>query len=91
MKKEQIYISHVLFPWETFEKQGQREKRERKNGGIRWTKEFKREVRENIVRYANMEDQAIRNSSLNEVYRLVPIHFRSELFEGVSFPIWEGR
>ncbi len=56
MKKEQIYISHVLFPWETFEKQGQREKRERENGGIRWTKEFKREVRENIVRYANMEN-----------------------------------
>lgn len=36
-KKEEIYISHVLFPWETFAAQAEREKRERENGGARWT------------------------------------------------------
>lgn len=90
-KKEEIYISHVLFPWETFAEQAEREQRERENGGARWTDEFRKEIRENILRYANTENAAIRNSSLNEVYRLVPYHFRSELFAGVYFPIWESR
>lgn len=88
MKKEQVYITHVLFPWETFQAQGKREERERANGRARWTEEFKEEVRSNILRYANMEDLALRNSSLNEVFRLVPLHFRTELFAGVYFPIW---
>lgn len=104
-KKEEIYISHVLFPWETFAAQAEREQRERANGGARWTDEFRKEVRENILRYANtifyseekygehaeIMNKAMRNSSLNEAYRLVPYHFRSELFAGVSFPIWENR
>ena len=67
-KKEEIYISHVLFPWETFAEQAEREQRERENGGARWTDEFRKEIRENILRYANTENAAIRNSSLNEVY-----------------------
>lgn len=104
-KKEEIYISHVLFPWETFAAQAEREQRERKNGGARWTESFRKEVRENILRYANTEffspdkygehagimNKAMRNSTLNELYRLVPFHFRSELFAGVSFPLWENR
>lgn len=52
-KKEEIFISHVLFPWETFAAQAEREQRERKNGGARWTESFRKEVRENILRYAN--------------------------------------
>lgn len=103
-KKEEVYISHVLFPWETFAAQAEREQRERENGGARWTDEFRKEVRENILRYANTEffssekhehaeimNRAMRNTSLNEVYRLVPYHFRSELFAGVYFPIIETR
>ncbi len=90
-KKEEIFISHIRFPWETFAAQAEREQRERENGGARWTTEFREEIRENILRYANMENAAMRNSSLNEVYRLVPYHFRSELFAGVYFPIWESR
>lgn len=84
-KKEEIFISHVLFPWETFAAQAEREQRERKNGGARWTESFRKEVRENILRYANttffpeekyekhagIMNKAMRNSSLNEVYRLV--------------------
>jgi hypothetical protein len=31
---------------------------------------------------------SMRNSCLNDVYRLVPLHFREEVFAGVSFPIW---
>lgn len=89
MKKEQIYISHVLFPWETFQEQGQREERERANGGARWTEKFKKEVRDNILGYANMKDPALRNSLLNDVYKMVPFHFRTELFKGVHFPIWD--
>ena len=94
-KKEEIFISHVLFPWETFAAQAEREQRD----------EFRKEVRKNILRYANttffpeekygkhagIMNKAMRNSSLNEVYRLVPYHFRSELFAGVSFPLWENR
>lgn len=52
-KKEEIFISHVLFPWETFAAQAEREQRERKNGGARWTESFRKEVRENILRYAD--------------------------------------
>lgn len=89
MKKEQVYISHFLFPWETFQAQGKREDRERANGGTRWTEEFKEEVRSNILIYASMEDLALRNSNLNDVYKLVPFHFRKELFAGVYFPIWD--
>lgn len=54
-KKEEIFISHVLFPWETFAAQAEREQRERKNGGARWTESFRKEVRENILRYANTD------------------------------------
>lgn len=89
MKKEQVYISHVLFPWETFQAQRQREERELANGGARWTKEFREEIRSNILRYCNIEDLALRNSCLNDVYKLVPFHFRTELFQGVYFPIWD--
>lgn len=89
MKKYQVYITHVLFPWETFQAQWQREEMERSNGGARWTKEFKEEVRNNILRYANIEDPALRNSNLNDVFKLVPCHFRTELFAGVYFPIWD--
>ncbi len=89
MKKEQVFISHVLFPWESFQAQGQREERERTNGGVRWTEEFNKEVRDNILRYASMKDPALRNSLLNDVYKIVPFHFRTELFQGVVFPIWD--
>lgn len=91
MKKEQVYISHFLFPWETFQAQGKREDRERANGGIRWTEKFKEEVRNNILRYGSEKDLALRNSCLNDVYKLVPLRFRDELFAGVSFPIWNQR
>ena len=105
MKKQEVFISHVLFPWEAFAAQGERERRERENGGIRWTEDFKREVRENILRYANEPaftggftnanldtmNKAFRNSSLNDVYNLVPCHFREELFDGVTFPIFDRR
>lgn len=89
MKKEQVYISHVLFPWETFQAQGKREEREHANDGARWTEEFKKEVRDNILRYANIKDHALKNSLLNDVYKMVPFHFRKELFQGVVFPIWD--
>lgn len=82
-------ISHVLFPWETFAEQGEREKRELEANGARWTPEFRKIVRGHILRYADMKIPAIRSSCLNEVYRLTPIHFRGELFSGVSFPLFE--
>lgn len=85
---QEILISHVLFPWETFKDQREREQREKENGGIRWTEEFRKEIRQNIVRYSEMENQALRNSNLNEVYKMIPCHFRNELFKGVTFPIW---
>lgn len=104
MKREEVYISHVRFPWESFALQAEREQRERENGGARWTDDFRREVREHILRYANepafssaehkyadIMNKSFRNASLNEVYWLVPIHFRDELFAGVSFPIFETR
>lgn len=88
MKKKEVYITHVMFPWETFADVGIREEREMKNDGARWTEEFKGEVRENIERYAAMENEALRNSCLNDVYRLIPFHFRIELFMGIVFPVW---
>ena len=100
-KTENVYITHVLFPWETFAAQSEREARERASGGDRWTEDFLREVRENVLRYANepffppdefkhaeFMNTSMRNSCLNDVYRLVPLHFREEVFAGVSFPIW---
>ena len=100
-KAENVYITHVLFPWETFAAQSEREARERASGGDRWTEDFLREVRENVLRYANepffppdefkhaeFMNTSMRNSCLNDVYRLVPLHFREEVFAGVSFPIW---
>lgn len=104
MKKEEIYITHVLFPWETFAAQGERERRERENGGDRWTDEFLEEVRENVLRYANERvfspeefehadfmNEALRSSNLNDVYRLVPRHLRAKVFDGVSFRVVDGR
>lgn len=100
-KTENVYITHALFPWETFAAQSEREARERASGGDRWTEDFLREVRENVLRYANepffppdefkhaeFMNTSMRNSCLNDVYRLVPLHFREEVFAGVSFPIW---
>ena len=49
-KTENVYITHVLFPWETFAAQSEREARERASGGDRWTEDFLREVRENVLR-----------------------------------------
>lgn len=89
MKKAEIYISNVKFPWETFSDVNNREEREKQNGGSRWTDEFKSEVRKNIIRYAGMENEAIRNSNLNDIYKLTPFHFRNELFKGIVFPIWD--
>lgn len=66
-KTENVYITHVLFPWETFAAQSEREARERA---------------------AEFMNTSMRNSCLNDVYRLVPLHFREEVFAGVSFPIW---
>lgn len=99
--KKAVYISHVLFPWETFAAQAEREQREQENDGVRWTDDFKREVREHILNYANesffssekykyahVMNQMLRNGLLNDVYRLVPIHFRKELFAGISFKIF---
>ena len=88
VKKEEIYISHVLFPWETFSAQAEREQREKEQNGARWTEDFLKEIRSNILRYADMKDLALRNSFLNEVYKMCPFHFREELFAGVSFPKW---
>ena len=103
-KKEEIYITHVLFPWETFSAQAEREERERANDGARWTEEFLQEVRENVLRYANEQffspeehehadimNRSMRNDSLNDVYKLVPFHYRSRIFEGVSFPVFDRR
>lgn len=103
-KQETVYISHVLFPWETFAAQAEREERERANGGTRWTEEFLQEIRENVLRYATEQffspeefegaaimNKAMRNSSLNDVYYLVPLHFRKKIFEGISFPIFDRR
>ena len=89
MKKEHVYISNVLFPWETFQAQGEREERERANNGARWTEEFRQEVRSHILEYANKKDLALRNLLLNDVYQMVPFHFRTELYQGVLFPIWD--
>ena len=89
MKKEHVYISNVLFPWETFQAQGERAERERANNGARWTEEFRQEVRSHILEYANKKDLALRNLLLNDVYQMVPFHFRTELFQGVLFPIWD--
>lgn len=104
MKKEEVFISHVLFPWETFADQAKREQREIENGGARWTEEFLQEVRENVLRYANepffspkeykhadIMNKSMRNSSLNDVYNLVPFHFRERIFEGIYFPIFDRR
>lgn len=43
-KTENVYITHVLFPWETFAAQSEREARERASGGDRWTEDFLREA-----------------------------------------------
>ena len=88
VKKEEIYISHVLFPWETFSAQAEREQREKEQNGARWTEDFLKEIRSNILLYADMKDLSLRNSLLNEVYKMCPFHFREELFAGVSFPEW---
>ena len=93
-KRPDIFISHVMFPWENFQAQKERDQRERKNGGKRWTEEFQREVRGHILRYSAIPTKgdyaklALRNSCLNDVYRLVPYHYRKELFQGVYFPIF---
>lgn len=84
-EKSEVYITHVLFPWETFAQQEERESREIENDGARWTDEFIAEVRQNIERYAAFEDLALRNSLLTDVYKLVPVHFRNELFAGISW------
>ena len=39
-KTENVYITHVLFPWETFAAQSEREARERASGGDRGRKIF---------------------------------------------------
>lgn len=83
-KQETDCISHVLFPWETFAAQAEREERERANGGERWTEEFLQESRENVLRYATeqvftpeeFEGAAImnkteRNSNLSDVYYFI--------------------
>lgn len=87
--KNDVYVSHVLFPWETFRAQAEREAREVKDDGTRWSDEFRAEIRVNIERYAALDNRALRNSLLNEVWRMVPVHFRRELFAGVCFPIWD--
>lgn len=89
MKKEEVYISHVMFPWESFADVRIREEREKQNGGSRWTDEFRLEVRQNIERYAAMEDIALRNFNLNDIYKMIPYHYRDELFKGVCFPVWD--
>ncbi len=100
-KKDEVYITHVLFPWETFAQQGERERREIENDGARWTEEFIAEVRKHIEEYAAIDTRsnsdpiknhgnlALRNSLLNDVYKMVPFHFRDELFSGISFPIFD--
>ena len=103
-KQGEVYISHVLFPWETFAEQREREERERENGGDRWTEDFLQEVREHVLRYANEEvfspaeheyaefmNKSLRSSNLNDVYKLVPFHFRARVFSGVSFTVTESR
>lgn len=60
-KNETVYITHVLFPWETFCEQREREKREKENGGTRWTDEFCKIVRENALRYSNRVEHKKRN------------------------------
>lgn len=87
-KKQDVCISHILFPWETFEEQKEREKREKENNGSRWTDEFCKEVREHILRYSKLEEVALRSASLYEIYKLVPVHLRGELFNGISLPMW---
>lgn len=92
--KPEVYISHVLFPWETFSQKGERERREIENGGARWTDEFMVEVRRHIEEYAAIDttdygNLALRNTLLNDVYKMVPFHFRDELFSGILFPIFE--
>ena len=88
MKKEEDYISPVMFRWESFAAAGIREEREKQNGGARWTDEFRSEVRQNIERYAAMENVALRNFNLNDIYKLTPYHYRDELFKGIYFPVW---
>ena len=83
-KTENVYITHVLFPWETFAAQSEREARERASGGDYWTEDFLRDE----FKHAGFMNTSMRNSCLNDVYRLVPLHFREEVFAGVSFPIW---
>lgn len=76
-KQETVYISHVLFPWETFAAQAEREERERMNGGTRWTEEFLQEIRENVLRYATeqffspeeYEGADIMNKAINRMIR----------------------
>lgn len=87
-KNKEIHITHVLFPWENFCEQAERENHEKKNGGTRWTDEFCKTVRTNVLRYSELEDIALRSASLYEVYVLVPFHLRSEIFAGVSLPVW---
>lgn len=87
-QKQEVYISHVMFPWESFQAANEREERERANDGARWTDEFVSEVREHVLEYAARENLASRNSNLNDVYKKVPFHFRKEVFGGISFPIW---
>ena len=88
-KKNDVCISYVRFPWETFGAQAEREAREAKNDGDRWIEEFLAEVRSNIEIYAAEPDEALRNCLLNDVWNLTPVHFRRELFAGISFPVWE--
>lgn len=79
----------MLFPWETFKQQAERERRERQTG-VRWSDEFVSEIRLHVMEYASQLTGEYRKdvalvANLNETWRLLPYHMRHEIFEGCGY------
>lgn len=79
-------LPSVLFPWESFKDQAEREARETANDNRRWTEEFLLEVKQKVNEYeadldAGWVERTCAVSNLNDVYRIVPYHFRGKVFD----------
>lgn len=79
----------MLFPWETFRQQAERERRERQTG-VYWPDEFLAEIRGHVREYASQltgeyVKDVVPKACLNETWRLLPYHMRHEVFDGCGY------
>ena len=80
-------MTSILLPWETFAEQAERERRERETGE-RWTDELLADVRSHVLDYASQltgdyKADIVPRHLLYETWRLLPYHFRAEVFGDV--------